>query len=311
MRTIILTVFLFLIVGVQSLFACESCAITHIGRRDKVDENIKHKVTAKVLYEHQDWKDAVASQLHTLHHQGHHVHDKQDEEIIHTMLNVQATNLLSLNVDIPYVTKHYIEVDSHPHMGENQTSKGLGDITMTGDYRLIQDQRKSFGVIAGVKAPTGKTSMRNSFGGLMEPELQPGSGSLDYIGGLSGAVHPNNLDFVATAIYIYRTEGKQNFKNGDLLSITLYGGRSFHLNDQMILKTGIMFNNQLEKKQKDEDGFIKDSGGFMMLAGPQFSLEYDQLMVEFSYLAPAIQNLGGIHQELDKGIWTAAIGCKF
>lgn len=291
--------------------ACESCMIGSIGHKERVDENKKARVTAKVVFEHQDWKEAPADALHTLHHQGKHVHDKQDEEIIHTILTAELTRRLSIDMDIPYVTKHYIEVDSHPNLGSNQTSKGLGDMIVTGDYRLIKDEGKSFGIIAGLKLPTGKTNEQTSFGALAEPELQPGSGSLDYIGGISGSVHPGSMDFSASAIYIYRTEGKQDFRAGDVLSISLNAGRTFELAEKFKLKVGAMLNNQLEKKENDENGFIKDSGGYTMLVGPQVILSREAVSVEFSYLFPAVQNLGGVHQELDKGIWTTSVGVKF
>lgn len=295
----------------QTLHACESCAIAYLGKKEQKDLNQKHRVRAKVMYEAQDWKELPAMPLHNLHHDGKHVHDKQNEEIIHTIIAVDVTNRLTINTDIPYVTKHYIEVDSHPRVGQNQKSQGLGDMTLTGDYRFFQDETKSLGVIAGLKLPTGNTKEYNSFGGLMEPELQPGTGSLDYIGGISGSLHPNNMDFSASAIYIYRTEGKQNYRAGDLLSITLHGGKTFILREQLTLTLGAILNNQLEKKANNEGGFIKDSGGFTMLAGPQLSLGFQQVDIELAYLFPAVQNLGGVHQELDEGMWTTSIGVRF
>ncbi len=299
------------VLSAQPAQACESCAITHIGKKDKLDVNQQQRVRAKVMYEHQDWKESDARALHELHHDGKHMHNKQNEEIIHTMLSVDVIERLSIDVDIPYVTKHYIEIDSHPHMGENQVSRGLGDIVLTGDYRFIHDEKKSFGIIAGFKLPTGETGERNSFGGLMEPELQPGTGSLDYIGGLSGALHPGSMDVSASAIYIHRTEGKQHFRAGDLLSVTFNAGNTFELPKNFNLRTGVMLNNQLEKKQNTEDGPIKDSGGYTMLVGPQLSVSHDNVSVEFAYLFPAVQHLGGVHQELDHGMWTTSLGVKF
>lgn len=310
-RYIILFIVLSLVLWTQPSQACEFCTIAYMGKKEKSDEGENQILTAKVLFENQDWKEIPASEAHQLHHQGHHTHNKQDEEVVHTMLTAHINDRLSLDVDIPYVIRHFIEIDSHAHLGENQTSKGLGDITVTGDYRLIKDHKKSFGVIAGLKTPSGETDELNSFGGLMEPELQPGSGSLDYIAGLSGSLHPDDMDFSASAVYIYRTEGEQSFRFGDVLSITFFAGKKIDLKDKLQLKAGLMLNNQLEKKQNNEDGAIKDSGGYTMLIGPQMGLAYDSLQVEFSYLAPAVQNLGGTHQELDNGIWTSSLTLKF
>ena len=263
-----------------------------------------------MFYEYQDWEEIPAAEAHQLHHQGHDAHDKQDEEAIHTILTGHVERL-DVNVDIPYVTRHFIEIDSHAHLGENQTSQGLGDITITGDYRFIQNENKAFGVIAGIKVPSGKTDEHNSFGGLVEPELQPGSGSVDYIAGLSGSLHPQNWDLSANAIYIYKTEGEQEFRSGNVFSVSMFAGKNFDLNKKLHLKTGLMMNHQLEQKENTDEGAVKDSGGYTMLIGPQVSLGCDSVEVEFSYLAPAVQNLGGTHQTLDNGIWTGSMSVKF
>ena len=41
-----------------------------------------------------------------------------------------------------------------------------------------------------------------------------------------------------------------------------------------------------------------------LISGPQVTLDCASGSVAFSYLSPAVQELGGVHQEL-KGIWTA------
>ena len=302
---------LFLMLSIQPARACEFCTIAYMGKKEKSANDKKHSFAAKVLFENQNWKEIPAGQAHQLHHQGHHTHDKQDEQIIHTLLTAYVNDRLSFDLDIPYVTRHFIEIDSHAHLGENQTSRGLGDIVITGDYRLIQGQDKSLGIIAGLKTPSGGTDEYTSFGGLMEPELQPGSGSLDYVAGLSGSLHLGAMDFSASVIYIYRTEGAQDFRFSDLLSVSFHAEKKFDLKDKFWFKPGIMMNNQLEKKQNNEDGAVKDSGGYTIFIGPQISLGYDSLGMEFSYLAPAVQSLGGTHQELDKGIWASSLGIKF
>ncbi len=307
----IFILFLSLAVFVQRSYSCEFCTIVNLGKQEKSQEDKRYGIETKVIYEEQDWEEIPARDAHELHHDGRHFHDKQDEQIVHVMIRARAGDRLSVEADIPYVTRHFIEIDSHAHLGENQTSTGLGDILLTGNYRLFKDQARSLGIIAGLKFPSGETGERNSFGGLIEPELQPGSGSLDYIAGFSGSFHPRDMDLSASAIYIYRNEGEQDFRFGDLLSVSLYSGTRFKFKDKWTLKTGVMLNHQLEKKQNGVDGDIKDSGGYTMLMGPQLGLIYDPVQIEFAYLAPVIQNLGGVHQELDTGLWTASLGVKF
>lgn len=291
--------------------SCETCAIVYLGKKEKQSEHKKHFLSAKVLYENQDWEEIPASTAHQLHDQGHHIHDKQDEQIVHTILMAQLNDRVSVEVNIPYVTKHFIEIESHAHLGKNQTSNGLGDITVIGDFNLLQEPEKLFGLLAGIKTPSGKTDERTSFGSLIEPELQPGSGSVDYIAGLRGSLHPGTADFSAGAVYIYRTEGEQAFRFGNVLSVSLYAGRNFDLKEKLKLKAGVMVNNQLEQKQNNANGDVKDSGGYTMLIGPQVGLAYDRVSLDVAFFAPAVQHLGGVHQELDTGIFTGSLSIEF
>lgn len=299
-----------LILNVSSLHACEFCTLAYIGRKEQLSDGRKSILTAKVFYENQDWNEIPAAEAHELHEAGHHTHDKQDEQMIHTMLTTHLGDRLRVDADIPYVTRHFIEIDSHAHLGENQTSQGLGDLMLTGDYRLIQDQEKSFGAILGVKLPTGATDEENDFDGLVEPELQPGTGSIDYLAGFAGSLHPGTLDLSASAVYVFKTEGEQDFRFGDVLSVSLFAGRKFIVKEKLQWTTGLMMNNQLEKKQNNAGGDIKDSGGYTMLIGPRISLGYDPVSFGLAYLAPAAQNLGGAHQDL-AGIWTGSALIKF
>jgi hypothetical protein len=289
--------------------ACEFCTIAYMGKKEAQSEQ-DSRFTTKVFYEDQDWDEIPAADAHALHHQGHDAHDKQDEQITHTLLGFQATKRLSFDLDIPYVVRHYIEIDSHARLGKNETSHGLGDITLTGDYEFFQKADRSLGVMAGVKFPSGSTSENDSGGARIEPELQPGTGSYDYLFGLNGAIHPGTMDYSASAVYIYKTEGAQDFRHGDLFSVSLYAGKRLQLKDHMLLKWGVLLNNQLENKQEADGELVKDSGGYTMLIGPHVELSYSLATVEFSYLAPAVQELGGVHQEL-KGIWTGAMSVKF
>lgn len=300
-----------LIVWAQPLWACESCAIVYLGKKEKPAGENKQRLTAKVFYENQDWAEIPAAEAHQLHHQGHDAHDKQDEQVIHAIINAQLFDRFSVEADIPYVRRHYIEIDSHAHLGENQISKGLGDVTLTGDYSLVTSEDKTFGILAGIKFPSGKIDEETSFGSLVEPELQPGTGSYDYIAGLTGSAHPGAADFSVSAVYVYKTEGDQNFRFGNLFSVSLYAGKRFDLKDNLQLKTGLMISNQLEQKQHNDGDEVKDSGGYTMLIGPQAGLSCQNVSLDISFLAPAVQNLGGTHQKLDTGILTSAVSIKF
>lgn len=62
----------------------------------------------------------------------------------------------------------------------------LGDVSVLAHLRLDDAQsmhERAYGLIGGVKLPTGSIKVRNSAGELAERSLQPGSGSTDVIAG--------------------------------------------------------------------------------------------------------------------------------
>lgn len=120
------------------------------------------------------------------------------------------------------------------------TSTGVADITLLLKYRFFKmdwfDEEKGLGAgttqlafTVGPKLPTGQTGKRDSAGNLLPPPLQPGSGSTDVFfalglthangASLSGAWSLKRFQFTASASYKLNTEGKQNFRFGNLLEL--------------------------------------------------------------------------------------------
>ena len=86
---------------------------------------------------------------------------------------------------LPYLANREIrETDvAGPGVNPRGGVYGFGDISITGTYRIINDERNGFeaALIAGLKAPTGRADAYDKNGDLFETEHQPGSGSWDML----------------------------------------------------------------------------------------------------------------------------------
>ena len=109
------------------------------------------------------------------------------------------TSDLMVSVRLPWVRRTGIlegvqdDPADPPTIHDRGSTSGFGDVTALGQYRFLNNQTSGTQAAAlfGVKAPTGRTNLLDSFGERFEAEFQPGSGSWD---GLFGAAFSQRLD---------------------------------------------------------------------------------------------------------------------
>jgi hypothetical protein len=282
-------------------WACESCGIARLGRDSGITESQDSQWFVKYLYENQNWHEKDAGEAHAIHHQGHHVHDKTIEELHHFGIGNRLSDRLSISAEVPYVARYSLEVDNHDILGAPQKSMGLGDLQLVGDYRVFNRPASSVSLLGGVKFPTGATKEENSAGDRFEPELQPGSGSYDYLLGTAYRQAQGRVGYVGNLAYVLRTRGAQEFRFGDVVSTSLMVDYLLNPGDARFqTRIGLDGNIQYERKQKEDGVTVKDSGGLTVLLGPTVNISKGRnVSLVGSFLAPVAQDLGGVHQHLD------------
>lgn len=305
---------IFFCVSAGLVLACESCgsALARVDSEGKFSESAGTPVFFDFTFEQQVWHKRDPQLVHTLHHQGHDSHDKTHEEFYHFGLGGNLGGRVSLLAQLPFVVRHSLNVDSHEHLGERQRSEGFGDLNLTGIFKALKKGDDYLGPLAGIKFPTGVTSRRDKHGDKFEPEMQPGSGSFDPSMGAAFAYALGRAGFHGNAIYTIRKEGAQDFKFGNLFSAYLYA--DYLLNPasrNFQTKLGMDFALQKERRQKDRNGTVEDSGGTTFLLGPQIAVRGNRYVSLFgNILFPAYQNLGGLHQTV-RFVWNAGIKISF
>ena len=98
------------------------------------------------------------------------------------------TSDVNVSVQVPVVSRDHQHIHHHHGvpLNERWDFTRLGDVSVLAHVRL-DDQPSSasgmYGVMVGVKLPTGSIGVRNNGGDQAERSLQPGSGSTDVITG--------------------------------------------------------------------------------------------------------------------------------
>lgn len=305
--------FLFLFLVSNAAQACDSCGCTlaRVTRDGKLSGK-SSPVFSDFTFEQQVWHQRDIALAHSLHHQGHDSHDKLREEFYHFALGANPWERVSLLAELPYVVRHFLEVDNHQILGQRQRSEGFGDLSLTGIYKLLKQEDNFIGPVAGLKFPTGSTAGRNEAGNKLEPELQPGSGSFDPILGSAFEYRAGRFGVHGNALYTLRTRGGQHFKFGNLFSTYLYVDYLLNSKSKYFqTRAGLDTTLQNEQRQRDRTGPVADSGGTTWLMGPEISVQGNRHVSIFgNFLLPVYQNLGGVHQTL-RFVWNAGVKIAF
>ncbi len=295
MRRLSMILFVSLLFLPASALACESCscALSRTAGEHRLE---KGRWFFDTTVEGIDWDSRDAGTAHEMHHQGYDVHNKTHEEFYHFSAGWEAARDLTLFAELPYVVRHLTEVDSHPLAGQKQTSEGLGDMKLTALHRLWRKGEDFIGPLAGIKLPTGSTEEKTPRGTLFEPDMQPGSGSVDWSfgGAFQKAFRPFTLH--GNVLYAFKNEGDHDFRYGDLLSSYIYA--------DMPVAPGVWLgadmNVQVEGRHSLDGVESGDSGGTTVIAGPSLKVSLaDRASVLANVLLPVFQDLGGVHQEMD------------
>ncbi|WP_394842696.1 transporter [Pendulispora brunnea] len=178
-----------------------------------------------------------------------------------------------------------------------RTRWGLGDIELRAKFFLFQDRdfqpRHLVSVIGGVKLPTAPLQ-RNDAGKLLPIELQPGTGSVDPIVGLSYAYFANPISFYASVQGTYPTSGTEGFRASPSLRTTT--ALQYQIVTPLAVRAGI--ETRTDGKSLEDGSHSRDSGGFIGYGAVEALVSpITDLMLFASFRMPILNALEGYHDE--------------
>ena len=162
---------------------------------------------------------------------------------------------------------------SRTTVSENERSLGIGDLLLVTQYNLLNKNNYLLSFSGSLKVPTGKQDHRSLSSIFLSPDMQSGSGSIDWIARINLSKEHLFIPFLTSSFDIsYRNNGI----NSSFGKTQNFVGRRFGFGDEWI--SSLYFNYQL----------ITQKGIFV----PDLSLKYRRLSrnIEQNVEAP---NSGG------------------
>ncbi|TAN62194.1 transporter [bacterium] len=319
----VLTISAIMLIPFRS-FACSYCYVSPGAMTAEEGESIssgamlnsptastmqKGRSAAGFTYGYARYNAMPAEDAHMLHEEGRDIHGKRYENSYHLYFDYGVMDDLDVYFIAPYVSSALAQVHDEDNIGRKERAFGFGDASLMGKYRFWKKYFEA-ALIAGVKFPTGETSLKDKSQNKFAPEQQPGSGSWDGELGIAlSRSFQRRFSLSGSFQYILKGEGSQDFKAGDILRFSL--GSSVSLRrpgEYPNLSLSLELNNEwVGRDHSGEEDKVFDSGGTTLFVTPGLNVNIARnLSVFLGAPVPVHQNLGGEHEETKYKLLTGA-----
>jgi outer membrane putative beta-barrel porin/alpha-amylase len=186
------------------------------------------------------------------------------------------------------------------------SASGIGDVALLGRYTLLKqenpDTTNVMAALVGIKFATGKTDAKTTDGAeFLDSHLQPGTGSTDYLLGLSYSHSLTRFSLSANLLGTIATAGKfgdLKHEFGNSLNYDVTGKYRVHpvafspARPQYFVALGV--NGELREREKIEGETVPDTGGNTTYLSPGVQLVLaPHWVVEATYQWAILHNLYG------------------
>jgi len=206
---------------------------------------------------------------------------------------------------LPYVSRTgsrlMDEEDARPGETLHVSNSGLGDMIGMLRYNLISEhsynQTRVIALSAGAKLPTGSTNFHDVTGAVADPDLQCGSGSLDWLMGMSVLLGTQQLAFTANATGALAGRGANDHSYGNNLNYD--ASIRYQLYCKMddcapSLYGTLGFSGEWRGHEIENGELIENSGGNVLYLTPGFeAFITPAITIDARFEQPIIHALNG------------------
>ncbi len=175
---------------------------------------------------------------------------------------------------------------------------GIGDATVLLQYSLLDPARQSVRVWqqalqagAGVKIPTGSSNLTDKEGALVAPNLQPGTGSADYMTSLLYAVRKGKTGISLDVSARISTKNAAGYQFGHRLNAGLQGFLVLRSGKSTVIPSlGVM--TDIRQKDRDNDRIKGETGGYTMSSAVSVQLFRGNWSLNLNGGVPVYHHMG-------------------
>lgn len=143
------------------------------------------------------------------------------------------TSRLSLLLSVPVFARRAYDVGHAAVASESYTTEGNGDTLLGARYGFRAGSNGSLTTGLSVELPTGPHDLESPAGlvdqGILDPSLQPGSGSWDFVASAQYSLRwpSSGLDWTLAGTYQLNTENDLGYRYGDTAIASASASRAF------------------------------------------------------------------------------------
>ena len=201
-----------------------------------------------------------------------------------------------LNLQLPMVGRFHTTYDAgDTRLSSSDYSDALGDLRLMGRYTGFSPDMSS-GLLFGLKLPTGATDRRFDSGPdqgrLLDPTLQPGTGTTDaMLGGYHFGEFGAYSGWFAQLLYQHALDSHDGYAAGD--SLNLNAGLRFYWGDTVTPQ--LQVNYQIRARDRGAQADPADTGGRVLYLSPGITFAFDSGWHGFVFLQlPVRQYVNGL-----------------
>ncbi len=174
------------------------------------------------------------------------------------------------------------------------SSKGIGDLRVTGRYQGLSSDRSS-GITFGLKLPTGETNDTFKDGSPLDRGLQLGTGTTDLLlGGYYFGSINRDWDYFAQATVQIALNKHDDFRPGNGLNAT--AGVRYMGFESFIPQ--LQLNTRIEKRESGAEADVDNSGATLIYISPGVNVPINKTVQAFGFIqVPIYQHVNGYQVE--------------
>jgi hypothetical protein len=207
---------------------------------------------------------------------------------------VNITRNFRLMASVPY------SFDERSNQGITQSKNGLGDISISAFYQLVNSRTtisekrlvQSLWVGGGIKLPTGEYNPLSKVTSVESANLfQLGTGSTDfYLTGMYD-VRLQDLGFNLTSSYRINTVNAYQYQYGNKFSISAQAYYKFKIAPKFSVSPNAGVLSEMGQKDTDHSISVDISGGNLLMGSLGAELVYRKFAIGGNWQTPLSQNL--------------------
>ena len=233
------------------------------------------------------------------------------------LLRYAVSSTLEVSASMPYVSRKH---DNFEHEGslEHWDLSGIGDVQLQARQKVAE----GLWAIGGVKLPAGAHDKRNDEGEVAEVPIQPGSGSTDWIAGLSyehgftraaGVSGPLGnvalIPFFATITFRRNGSGADSYRFGN--EWQLHAGTAYPVYRSLEVLGQINLRVRGRDRNPELDGALDPfTGSSAVFVSPGLRFSFDRAAVYGLVQVPVVQRVNGLQLTSDRN-WIGGIQVRF